>query len=108
MMVKTLNLMYDSVQILEKSFQSELLGREVQIDFYFPLNVPADYPWDILLINDGQDLVKMDLAGILDRMYVQDEIHPVLAVGIYAGPDRRLEYGTAKQPDYLNRGNKAD
>lgn len=107
-MVKTLNLMYDSVQILEKSFQSELLEREVQIDFYFPSDVPADYPWELLLINDGQDLLKMDFAGILDRMYAQNEIYPVLAVGIHAGKDRKLEYGTAKEPDYLNRGSKAE
>ena len=89
-MAKTLNLMYDTVQLIEKSFQSELLERDVQIDFYFPLDVPADYPWELLLINDGQDLVKMDFAGILDRMYAQNEIYPVLAVGIYAGKDRKL------------------
>ncbi len=100
-------LMYDEVQVVKKIFRSEILEREVSIDFYFPLKIPADYPWELLLINDGQDLEKMDFAGILDRLYDLDLISPILAVGIHAGKERRLEYGTASQPDYLNRGNKA-
>jgi enterochelin esterase-like enzyme len=61
----------------------------------------------LLLINDGQDLLKIDLKSILDDLYDQDLIHPVLFVGIHAGTDRRLEYGTAGQVDYKGRGSKA-
>jgi enterochelin esterase-like enzyme len=49
----------------------------------------------------------MDLKSMLDELYEQDLIDPILCVGIHAGPDRKLEYGTAGQLDYKGRGSKA-
>ena len=61
----------------------------------------------LLLINDGQDLGRMDLAGILANLYQEDRLLPLLCVGIYAGEARKMEYGTAVRADYQGWGARA-
>ncbi|MES2646246.1 MAG: alpha/beta hydrolase-fold protein [Bacteroidota bacterium] len=89
------------------SLFSEFLDRAILIDVYLPKNVREPESLPLLLVNDGQDLPKMPFASILSELVQNDEIDPVLAVGIYCNEDRRLEYGTADEPDYLNRGSRA-
>lgn len=88
------------------SFPSEILGRDLRIDFYFPPDTGKD-PIDVLLVNDGQDLVTMDFGSILNKLYRSNFIRPLLCIGIHAGPLRKFEYGTAITPDYKGRGNLA-
>ncbi len=88
------------------SFPSEILERSIRIDFYLPPS-GVDQSFEVLLINDGQDLQTMDFGAILSRMYRQQLIRPILCVGIHAGPLRKFEYGTAVTPDYKGRGNLA-
>ena len=101
--------------ILQESIQLEsvFLGRTVQVDLYLPA-VLFDPPDDIsgsgvslLLINDGQELGNMGFAGILDDLYSRGILSPLLCAGIHAGPDRKMEYGTAGIPDYQGRGARA-
>jgi enterochelin esterase-like enzyme len=99
---KTRTILFESDEI-----DSESLEREVLVDFYLPTGVAHPASMSLLLINDGQDLEKMDLKSILDDLYEQNLIHPVLCVGIHAGADRKLEYGTAGELDYKGRGSKA-
>ena len=61
----------------------------------------------LLLINDGQDLDRLGLAAMLDELYRQDRITPLLCAGIHTGPDRKMEYGTAATPDYQGWGARA-
>ena len=91
------------------SFPSEQLGRNLRIDFYLPpdLNSQAE-PWEVLLINDGQDLQAMHFDLILGKLYRAKSIRPLLCIGIHAGPLRKFEYGTAIAPDYRGRGNLAN
>ena len=87
---------------------SKFLEREVIIDFYFPPDIlPNSEEVNLLLINDGQDLVTMDFHNILNELYSKEEIEPLLCVGIHCGPDRKNEYGTANVLDYKGRGAKA-
>jgi enterochelin esterase-like enzyme len=99
------------IRILETlSFPSEELERNLRIDFYLPQdnpNAPAE-PLDVLLINDGQDLRTMHFENILEKLYHQKAIRPLLCIGIHAGPLRKFEYGTATVPDYKGRGNLAN
>lgn len=84
---------------------SVTLQRNVTVDLYLPGNVaalPEDIPF--VLINDGQDLEKMGLAEALDDLYGRALIAPVVCVGIHAGPERKMEYGTACTADFLGRG----
>lgn len=94
---------------------SESLERKVKIDVYFPDYVTDPGEISLLLINDGQNLPEMTpgnrhprgLAYILEELYSQDAISPLLCVGIHAGPDRKNEYGTSNILDYKGHGTKA-
>ena len=72
---------------------STFLKREVIVDLYFPSEKNDLNECELLLINDGQDLVSMDFENILKEL--SGKISPLLCVGIHCGPDRRNEYGTA-------------
>ncbi|RAJ72836.1 putative esterase [Chitinophaga dinghuensis] len=74
------------------------LDREVLLDIY-QFN---EQPKTLLLLNDGQEVRKMDLAGLLDNLQL-----PVAVVAIHAGSARLQEYGVASQPDYNGDGAKA-
>ena len=85
---------------------SGFLERKVRVDFYLP-EFSSDQPIDLMLVNDGQDLVTMDFRSILDDLVSSQQIHPILAVGIHCGEDRKNEYGMLVSPDYAGRGSKA-
>jgi enterochelin esterase-like enzyme len=88
------------------SFPSEILERNLLIDFYLPPD-KLKRPCDVLLINDGQDLQTMGFESILNILYRTHAIRPLLCIGIHAGPLRKFEYGTAISADYKGRGNLA-
>ncbi len=84
---------------------SDFLVRAVKVDCYLP--PAARGPVSLLLVNDGQDLVTMNFAAILEKLYDANAITPLLVVGIHCSTDRKNEYGTAKILDYKGRGAKA-
>jgi enterochelin esterase-like enzyme len=86
---------------------SELLEREVKVDFYIPSNAGNLNGISLLLINDGQDLQTMGFDEILDELYEDNAISALLCVGIHCSTDRKNEYGTAKILDYKGRGARA-
>jgi enterochelin esterase-like enzyme len=92
-----------------RHFQSFALEREVDFDVYLPpdyrLSPGRRYP--LVIFNDGQDLPRMQFARILERLYFEKKIPHIIAVGVYATGERQREYGTARQPDYKGRGDRA-
>ncbi len=96
-----------SILVEETELSSAYLERDVKIDFYLPTHVKHPEKMSLLLVNDGQDLPKMPFDAILNDLYYYEDIEPILCVGIHCGPDRKMEYGIASQPDYLGRGAKA-
>jgi enterochelin esterase-like enzyme len=93
--------------LVEKiTVKSGFLQRDVRVDFYIPTGgeISIDH---LLLINDGQDMEKAGLETILDPLYAEGPIDPLICVGIHAGADRRNEYGVAGFPDFKGRGAKA-
>jgi enterochelin esterase-like enzyme len=92
-----------------RHWYSPTLDREVDLDIYLPPDYKSSstssYP--LVLFNDGQDLPRMDFATILERLYQQKQVPYMIVVGIYASHNRIREYGTARQPDYKNRGDLA-
>ena len=96
------------VQTVRHEF-SPALGRPVDFDVYLPpdydLRTRRRYP--LLLVNDGQDLPGMQFAHILERLYRRRRLPYLIAVGLYTTHERIREYGTARQPDYKGRGDKA-
>ena len=86
---------------------SQFLLREVRVDFYLPLIITDSAPISLLFINDGQDMEKMHFVSILDKLYTEGAIEPILFVAIHASKERRMEYGTQNKLDYKDRGAKA-
>lgn len=105
----TINTMpiHTDVQINQSTIDSVYLERTVVVDFYLPPQFHTLEEVSLLLINDGQDLVKMPLQAILTKLYSNNNLLPVLCVGIYCGEERKREYGVAYSADYLGRGDKA-
>ena len=95
--------------LVENTFiESEFLKREVKVDVYLPRNVADPSQMSLLLINDGQDMVKMGFESILDQLYSTDDaITPLICVAIHCGPERKIEYGVAGMPDFKGRGARA-
>ncbi len=88
----------------KKIIESEFLQRKVEVDFFLPKNVADPSQLNVLLINDGQNLDEMNFQAILETLYADEIISPLLCAGIYAGKERKMEYGVASQPDYAGRG----
>jgi enterochelin esterase family protein len=83
------------------------LRRYVTVDFYLPKNIADPASLSLLLINDGQDLEKFSFDEMFNGMMDERKLEPLLCVGVHCGPDRKMEYGTAKVPDFKGRGAKA-
>ena len=81
--------------------QSRILKRIVNVDFY--QTDPEASLCSLLLVNDGQDLVKMDFIKILGKL----KLKPVVVVAIHCGPERKNEYGMIAGPDFKGWGSKA-
>lgn len=96
-----------NISVENHVISSMFLKRDVKVDCYLPMNGAAPTGMSLLLINDGQDLVAMGFEKILETLYKQNEITPMLCVGMHCSADRRNEYATAKILDYKGRGNKA-
>lgn len=85
------------------------LHRYVRCDLYLPPGYVADtgrtYPF--VLFNDGQDLPRMGFARLLNKLYAENALPPIVAVGLHASKNRLREYGTAQRADYKGRGDLA-
>ena len=101
------NLPVSSVIVEHLILCSEYLEREVIFDVYMPISISAKEQYSLLLINDGQDLLKMPFDEILDDLVTNEKISPLICIGIHCGPERKMEYGTAYTADYKGRGAKA-
>jgi enterochelin esterase-like enzyme len=96
-----------AVIVEQLEIYSEYLERSVQLDIYLPVQLDSLVQYSLLLINDGQDLPKMPFDQILNNLIETKQIHPIIAIGIYCGVDRKMEYGTAYAADYNGRGARA-
>jgi len=62
--------------------------------------------YNLLILNDGQDMNKLRVKETLDSLYDAKKIAPLVIIGVEAG-DRMQEYGVTDNPDYLGRGKRA-
>jgi len=62
--------------------------------------------YNLLILNDGQDMDKLRVQETMDSLIKADKIAPLVIIGVEAG-DRMQEYGVTDNPDYLGRGKKA-
>lgn len=87
--------------------KSAYLQRQVIVDFYVPHLHEGDPAPHLLLINDGQDLIKMPFEQVLAELDSTQETDPLFCVGIHCGADRKNEYGVVGKTDYAGRGSRA-
>jgi iron(III)-enterobactin esterase len=95
-----------SIAVEPHILHSKYLAKDLRIDCYS--NNCTEKACDLLLINDGQDLLKMELASLLSSLFNRDQLKPLVCVGIHAGADRLHEYGTSGILDFAGRGVKAE
>jgi len=86
---------------------SDYLDRRIRIDVYLPRHIENRKTLQLLLVNDGQDLPKMPFSGILDKLYGDDQISPLVVAAMHCSDERLLEYGTADVLDFAKRGSRA-
>lgn len=86
--------------------QSHWLKRTLLIDCYATNHSPAEAT-ELMLINDGQDLAKMDFASIIENFKIPDYSPNCIYAGIHCSEDRKNEYGTAGILDFAGRGTTA-
>ena len=95
------------IKVQEDQVYSRHLQRQVKLSI-LSTPIPDDKSTlNVLFLNDGQDLEKLQVREIIDSLYKKDLIQPLIIVGIIAG-DKDKEYGVSEKPDYKGRGEKAD
>ena len=87
------------------SIYSQYLQRTVTLSIIIPTQ--HQQKLSLLLINDGQDFPALGMQASVEAILGNNHILPFLTVGIHCNHERILEYGTAAQADYKNRGTKA-
>ncbi|MCZ2222811.1 MAG: esterase [Chitinophagales bacterium] len=102
---KTITL--ETILVENLTINSIYLEREVLVDAYLPTNVVHPENLNLLLINDGQDLIKMSFDEILEDLNTKKLIEPLFCLGIHCGEERKREYGIAYSADFKGRGDKA-
>lgn len=88
---------------------SKYLERGVKVDVFLPPqyghNTKQSYP--TIYFNDGQDMLALGMYATLNRLYTEGVLRKTIVVAMYCNENRINEYGTGRQADYKNRGNKA-
>jgi enterochelin esterase-like enzyme len=98
-----------AVEVKHLNIPSQHLERGVTIDVFLPPQYAHDkkqkYP--TFYFNDGQDMLRLGMFDTLQRLFAEKKLAPCIIVAAYCNENRINEYGTARQADYKNRGNKA-
>lgn len=97
------------VKVNATSFKltSAFLKREVVFDTYVPEGILGSDKLSLLLINDGQDVAKMNFCGLLADAHQNTRNQRLIVVAIRASAERVMEYGIAATPDFKGRGAQA-
>ncbi len=99
----------NEVMVKHLNIPSKYLERGVKVDVFLPPqyghNKKQSYP--TIYFNDGQDMLALGMFNTLTRLYTEGVLRPIIVVAMYCNENRINEYGTARQADYKNRGNKA-
>jgi len=103
------NLPEMEIAIAEKNItlRSEQLKRDVNCTLLLPEEDYFAEPFNLLLLNDGQELQALRLKETIEELTEARRIKPLLVVAIHANEERLQEYGTAGKPDFKKRGSKA-
>ncbi|MFI5139621.1 MAG: alpha/beta hydrolase [Sphingobacteriales bacterium] len=91
----------------EITINSAALNRGVTCTLLMPEENDFAEPFNLLLLNDGQETANLQLKETLEELGSANRIKPLIIVALHAGEDRVHEYGVAGKPDFKKRGSKA-
>jgi enterochelin esterase-like enzyme len=94
------------VRQTDDNLYSRHLQRSVKLHVLHTPPPPDRSLYNLLILNDGQDIEKLRVKETMDSLYKAGKILPLVVIGVEAG-DRTQEYGVTDKPDYLGRGRKA-
>jgi enterochelin esterase-like enzyme len=101
----------NNTHLIVKNFNipSKYLARGVIVDIFLPPQYAKDRKqhFPVIYFNDGQDMPRLHMKATLENLFSSPTIEPFITVAIHCNENRINEYGTARQADYKNRGNKA-
>ena len=93
----------NKIKQTDDAVYSRHLQRHVQLAI-INTPVPDDKnSFNLLLLNDGQDIDKLRVKEIIDSLYKKKSIQPLVVVAVKTN-DRMKELGIANYPDYKNNG----
>ncbi len=99
----------NEVTVKHLNIPSNYLERGVKVDVFLPPQYERKkkkvYP--TIYFNDGQDMLALRMFDTLNRLYTEGVLRKIIIVAIYCNENRINEYGTMRQADYKNRGDKA-
>lgn len=97
----------EKVTTTSDELYSRHLQKRVQLKVIRTKTPPDKKTFNLLLLNDGQDITKLDIEKIVDSLYSKKAIQPLIVVGIEAF-DRQQIYGVVGYADYANNGVQAE
>ncbi len=89
------------------TINSDVLTRQVTCTLLVPEENDITEPYNLLLLNDGQEAENLQLKDTLEELSSTNRIKPLIVAAIHAGEERIQEYGIAGKPDFKKRGSKA-
>ena len=96
----------NKIKETEDSVYSRHLQRHVKLTI-INTPVPDDKnSFNLLLLNDGDDIDQLRVKEITDSLYKKKLIQPLVVVAIHTS-DRMKELGIGDYPDYKNNGSNA-
>jgi enterochelin esterase-like enzyme len=97
----------NKIKINEDKVYSRHLQKQVEL-IIISTPVPSDKSdFNLLILNDGQDLEKLRAKTVVDSLWKKKLIKPLLVVGIKAS-DRQEIYGVTGIKDYQDRGKSTE
>lgn len=94
------------VERTEDHLYSKHLQRNVTLHILHTPPPSDRSAYNLLIINDGQDMDSLGVREAMDSLYKAGKILPLVIIGVEV-QDRMKEYGVSDKPDYLGRGNRA-
>ncbi len=87
---------------------SSFLKRDITIELFVPNDVATqENRLELLILNDGQDTKQLNLLPILQNVYADGQMKPMVIAAIYTDKHRLDDYGVAGILDYKRRGKSA-
>lgn len=95
-------------RVEEHQLYSKYLCHTKKIEIFLPPDYQTDgEACNLLIMNDGQDAVSLKIGETALQLHQNNKIQRTVVAAVHAN-NRLHEYGTARRPDYKNRGSKAD